>query len=194
MKVNIEATDDILVERYRNGDNAAFGVILQRYKIPVYSYIRSMTNGNYVLTEEIFQETFIKLVMAIRDNQYVETGKLQSWLCTAAHRLVIDNYRKEQTARIDYVQEIYDAAFTDQCDDSIEDKIVKEQIISDAVKLIGYLPQDQQAVLKMRIFENLSFKEIAEQTNVSINTALGRMRYALINIRRLAAEHRIWSE
>lgn len=188
------ATDAELVERYRSGDNASFGIILERYKSSVYSYIRSLTNGNYSLTEEIFQETFIKLVMAIRDNQYEDTGKMQSWLCTAAYRLLIDNYRKEQTGHIDYVEEIFDTSFADYWDDSFEDKLVKEQVLKDAVSLIDFLPVEQQTVLRMRIFDDKSFKEIAEQTDVSINTALGRMRYALINMRRLAAEHHVFSK
>ena len=188
------ATDAELVERYRSGDNASFGIILERYKSSVYSYIRSLTNGNYSLTEEIFQETFIKLVMAIRDNQYEDTGKMQSWLCTAAYRLLIDNYRKEQTGHIDYVEEIFDTSFADYWDDSFEDKLVKEQELKDAVSLIDFLPVEQQIVLRLRIFDDKSFKEIAEQTDVSINTALGRMRYALINMRRLAAEHHVFSK
>ena len=188
------ATDAELVERYRSGDNASFGIILERYKSSVYSYIRSLTNGNYSLTEEIFQETFIKLVMAIRDNQYEDTGKMQSWLCTAAYRLLIDNYRKEQTSHIDYVEEIFDTSFADYWDDSFEDKLVKEQELKDAVSLIDFLPVEQQIVLRLRIFDDKSFKEIAEQTDVSINTALGRMRYALINMRRLAAEHHVFSK
>lgn len=192
MKINNLATDAELVERYRMGDNAAFSVILQRYKNPVYSYIRSLANGNYCLTEDIFQETFIKLVMAIRENQYVENGKLQSWLCTTAYRLLIDNYRKDQSSRVDYVEELFDNAFAGEWDDSIEDKIIREQVINDAVSLIDYLPSEQQQVLKMRIFQDLQFKEIAELTNVSINTALGRMRYALINMRRMASEHHIF--
>jgi len=193
MKTNDCATDAELVERYRSGDDIAFGVLLGRYKNSVYSYISFLTNGNYSLTEEIFQETFIKLVVAIRDNQYEEQGKLNSWLCSAAYRLLIDNYRKEQTSKIDFVEDIFDTAFVELLDDSIEDKIVKEQVIVDTISLIDYLPEDQRTVLKMRIFQGMPFKDIAEQTNVSINTALGRMRYALINMRRMASEHHVWA-
>lgn len=193
MKTNDCATDAELVERYRSGDDIAFGVLLGRYKNSVYSYISFLTNGNYSLTEEIFQETFIKLVVAIRDNQYEEQGKLNSWLCSTAYRLLIDNYRKEQTSKIDFVEDIFDTAFVELLDDSIEDKIVKEQVIVDTISLIDYLPEDQRIVLKMRIFQGMPFKDIAEQTNVSINTALGRMRYALINMRRMASEHHVWA-
>ena len=185
MKSIIQPTDAELVEHYRQGDNAAFGIILERYKTSVYSYIRSLTNGNYTLSEDIFQETFIKLVMAIRDNQYVETGKLYSWLTTAAYRLLIDYYRKDQSCPIDYVEEIYDTVFVEELEDSVEDKIVKEQAIEETVRLIDCLPEDQRDVLRMRIFDDVPFKEIAERTNVSINTALGRMRYALMNMRRM---------
>ena len=180
------ATDAMLVESYRNGDDKAFEVLLNRYKDSVYSYIRSLTNGNYTLTEEIFQETFIKAVMAIRDNQYKETGKMNAWLFTTAYRLVIDHFRRDNNDKLDFVEDIFDSAFADLYDDSIEDKIVHEQIIAETVALIDVLPAEQRQVLKMRIFEDLSFKQIAQQTNVSINTALGRMRYALINMRRLA--------
>ncbi len=183
-----ELTDAELVECYRSGDDASFGFILDRYKTQVYSYIRSLTNGNYALTEDIFQETFIKLVMAIRDNHYFDSGKLYAWLTTAAYRLLIDYYRKDKSCPIDYVGEIFDTAFVEQTDDSIEDIIVREQTIEQTIALIDSLPQDQQAVLRMRIFEDIPFKEIAKQTNVSINTALGRMRYALMNMRRMLSK------
>jgi RNA polymerase sigma-70 factor (ECF subfamily) len=195
MKTLNHLTDDILVKLYVEGNNAAFEVLLTRYQSRVYYYIFQIVRDKE-LTEDIFQETFIKAITTIQQGRYQDSGKFLAWINRIAHNLVIDHFRKqknENTISADsYDYDIFQHA--DISDLSIEDILSNEQVLRDVVKMVNYLPAVQQEVVRMRFFENLSFKEIAEKTEVSINTALGRMRYALLNMRKLATENNVYLE
>lgn len=185
-------TDEQLVADYSKGNNLAFDILLNRHRQSVYGYIY-YTVRNRELAEDIFQDTFIKAVITIRQGRYTETGKFRAWISRIAHNLIIDHFRQEKNentisnddAPVDLLNN------PSLCDGTIEDKIIKNQITSDIRKLISYLPESQREVLEMRYYQDLSFKEIADLTGVSINTALGRMRYAILNIRRMANENSI---
>ena len=184
-----EFTDDELVKSYETGNNLAFEILLLRYKSKVYTYIYLIVR-NRELTEDIFQDTFIKAIATIQQGRYFESGKFLAWINRIAHNLIIDHFRRvknENTFSADAVD--YDIVNnTKHSEKSVEDTISNEQVLADVVHLIAFLPEAQQLVIRMRFFEDLSFKEIAENTDVSINTALGRMRYALLNMRRIANE------
>jgi len=187
-----QLTDDKLVKLYKEGNNKAFEVLLSRYQSKVYAYIYLIVR-NKELAEDIFQDTFIKAIATIQQDRYVESGKFLVWVNRIAHNLIIDYFRHEKNESTFSIEGIptdllNNAKFSEK---STEDIILKEQILADVTRLVDELPLTQQMVVKMRFFENLSFKEIAEKTNVSINTALGRMRYALINIRRLARKKNV---
>lgn len=190
-----QLSDEKLVKLYENGNNSAFEVLLSRYKSKVYTYIFLIVH-NHKLTEDIFQDTFIKAITTIQQGRYVESGRFLAWVNRIAHNLIIDHFRREKnenTFSADSVE--YDVyANAKLSEKSIEDTLFNEQVLTDVVRLIKFLPPSQQEVVKMRFFEDLSFKEIAERTDVSINTALGRMRYALLNIRKIADEHNIYLE
>ncbi|MDR1373228.1 MAG: sigma-70 family RNA polymerase sigma factor [Dysgonamonadaceae bacterium] len=179
--------DEELVVAYAEGNNAAFDVLLNRHQSSIYSYIFFIVR-NKELAEDIFQDTFVKAIVTIKQGRYTETGKFHAWLCRIAHNLIIDCFRQgqnEQTISNDEcdVDLFNNARFSDI---TVEDKMVKEQILSDVKKIVDYLPANQREVLVLRYYQNLSFKEIADITGVSINTALGRMRYAILNMRNIA--------
>ena len=187
--------DDKLVKLYKKGNNQAFEVLLSRYKSKAYTYIYLIVR-NKELTEDIFQDTFIKAIATIQQGRYVESGRFLAWINRIAHNLIIDYFRREKnentfsTDALEY-DFINNAKLSEK---SIEETISTEQILLDVVHLVDFLPASQQEVIRMRFFEDLSFKEIAERTDVSINTALGRMRYALLNMRKLAIENDIQLE
>lgn len=190
-----QLTDEKLVRLYENGNNKAFEILLLRYKSKVYTYIFLFVR-NRELTEDIFQDTFIKAISTIRQGKYIESGKFLAWINRIAHNLIIDHFRREKnenTFSADGVEYdvMNDAKLSEK---SIEDILSNEQVLRDVVQLVEMLPPSQQSVVRMRFFEGLSFKEIAEKTNVSINTALGRMRYALLNMRRIATESDVYLE
>ena len=195
MKNLVQLTDDDLVKLYESGNNKAFEVILNRYKSRVYTYIFLIVR-NKELTEDIFQEAFIKAIATIQQGRYVESGRFLGWINRIAHNLIIDHFRKEKnenTFSTDGLE--YDFVNNSKYSEkSFEDVINNEQVLQDVVHLVNYLPDSQQVVVRMRFFEDLSFKEIADRTNVSINTALGRMRYALMNMRRIANENNVQLE
>ena len=195
MKNLVQLTDDDLVKLYESGNNKAFEVILNRYKSRVYTYIFLIVK-NKELTEDIFQEAFIKAIATIQQGRYVESGRFLGWINRIAHNLIIDHFRKEKnenTFSTDGLE--YDFVNNSKYSEkSFEDVINNEQVLQDVVHLVNYLPDSQQEVVRMRFFEDLSFKEIADRTNVSINTALGRMRYALMNMRRIANENNVQLE
>ena len=145
------------------------------------------------MAEDIFQETFVKVIMTIKQNRYTESGKFKAWIMRIAHNLIIDNYRQERIENTISNDEVEVDLFNNMklCDDSIEDHMVRQQALKDVRKLVEFLPENQREVLVMRYYQDLSFKEIADITGVSINTALGRMRYALLNMRRMAEENKI---
>jgi len=188
-------TDDELVKLYEKGNNTAFEILLTRYKSKVYSYI-FMIVRNKELTEDIFQDTFIKAIATIQQGRYVESGRFLGWVNRIAHNLIIDYFRREKNENTFSADSVdYDIVNNAKLSEkSFEDTLSNEQVLVDVVRLIEFLPQSQQSVVRMRFFEDLSFKEIAERTDVSINTALGRMRYALLNMRRIAAEKDVYLE
>lgn len=184
-----QMTDDVLVTMYAKGNNQAFDILLDRYKNKLYSYIYFIVR-NEELTEDIFQETFVKAIVTIQQGRYTADGKFSAWLTRIAHNLVIDFFRQERNENVVSNDETETDLFNNVnlSDDNIETQLVNEQVLRDVKRLMDALPDNQREVVYMRFYQDLSFKEIAEITGVSINTALGRMRYALLNIRRMAEE------
>jgi RNA polymerase sigma-70 factor (ECF subfamily) len=178
--------DNELVQRFIEGDQNSLEILIHRHKSRVYSYILLIVK-NQELAEDIFQETFIKVIRSLKRGKYVENGKFISWVLRISHNLIIDHFRKEKLQGTVSNDSLEVDIFNSQkfSDFTIEDEMVNNQILSEVKELIKELPEDQQQVIYMRHYMGLSFKEIAEQTDVSINTALGRMRYALINLRKL---------
>ncbi len=192
MQIFNKHSDDQLVAAYANGNNEAFDTLLQRHKSRVYNYIYQMVRERN-LAEDIFQETFVKAIMTIRQGRYTETGKFPAWITRIARNLVIDYFRQEKAeAAVSSDDENFDVLNRKELsEDTVEDIMIDNQIQADLRRLIRHLPKSQRQVLVMRYYRNLSFKEIAEATGVSINTALGRMRYAILNLRRIASENAI---
>lgn len=185
-------TDEELVVSYSNGNNLAFDELLHRHQKNVYNYIYFIIR-NRELTEDVFQETFIKAIMTIKQGRYTENGKFRAWIMRIAHNLIIDHFRQEKNENTVSNEETEVDLFNNPalCDATIEDHLIYTQILEDVRKLIAYLPDTQREVLEMRYYQGLSFKEISEQKGVSINTALGRMRYAILNMRKMAEENGI---
>jgi RNA polymerase sigma-70 factor (ECF subfamily) len=182
-------SDNELVQLYINGDHSSIDILIDRHKNRVYSYILLIVK-NQNLAEDIFQDTFIKVIRSLKYGKYVENGKFISWVLRISHNLIIDHFRREKlngiVSRDSSETDVFNSPrFSDE---NIEDRMVMEQILFEVKELIKELPEDQQQVIFMRHYQGFSFKEIADLTNVSINTALGRMRYALINLRKLIKE------
>lgn len=192
METLITMTDEQLVCDYSNGNNLAFDILLERHKRSVYNYI-FFTVRKRELAEDIFQETFIKAIVTIKQGCYTESGKFRAWISRIAHNLIIDHFRQEKNENTVSNDEAPVDLLNNPtlCDGTIEDELIKVQITSDIRKLISFLPENQREVLEMRYYQDLSFKEIADQIGVSINTALGCMRYAILNMRRMAEENNI---
>lgn len=189
MKEVNNMTDEQLIHLYANGDENGLRVLIDRYKSKIYTSIYMRVKDEFV-AEDIFQETFIKVINTIKSGGYNEEGKFLSWVMRIAYNMVIDFFRKEKRSPTVMNNEGYDIfEVMDFADDDTERQMVKKQMDTDLKKLIQLLPDDQKEVLIMRHFCDMSFKDIAEISNVSINTALGRMRYALQNLRKLIEEH-----
>jgi len=187
----IALSDNELITRYVAGDENALKQLINRHQKKIFSYIL-MSVKNRELAEDIFQDTFIKVINTLKSDNYKEEGKFLQWVMRIANNLKIDYYRKVQ--RMPVFESNSDFNIFDVLngtDPSIEQKIITEQIYSDVKNLVQYLPEEQREVLEMRIYDDVSFKDIAEITGVSINTALGRMRYALINLRKLIKEKHV---
>ncbi len=184
--------DENLVRAYAKGSNEAFDTLLKRYKDRIYSYIFRVVKNDDT-ANDIFQETFVKAIMTIKQGRYTENGKFPAWITRIAHNLIIDFYRQEKSENMQStdLEDVNVLNRKELCESTIEDIMVADQITSDVKQLISELPDLQREVLNMRYYQNLSFKEIAELTGVSINTALGRMRYAIINLRRMAKEKEV---
>jgi len=182
-------TDEELVVVYAQGNNSAFDILLNRHRDTVYSYIYFIVK-NRELAEDIFQETFVKAIVTIKQGRYTENGKFRAWISRIAHNLIIDNYRQEKNEQTISNDDCEIDLFNNYklSEGTIEDEMIKTQILMDVKKLVDYLPNNQREVLLLRYYQDLSFKEIADITGVSINTALGRMRYAILNMRRMAEE------
>jgi RNA polymerase sigma factor (sigma-70 family) len=189
--LNSVLSDQELVKNYLNGDNASFEILLTRHKSRVFAFIMSKIK-NRDLSEDIFQDTFIKVINSLQKGKYNEEGKFLPWMMRIAHNLMIDHFRKE--AKMRKVRPTAEFDIFDVLDDgnkNQEEVMMQTQVHADLKVLIEQLPEDQKEVLKMRYFEDLSFKQISNLTETSINTALGRMRYALINLRKLAEKQHI---
>lgn len=182
-------SDQNLVQSYIKGDHSAIEVLINRHRSKVYTYIL-LTIKNQQLAEDLFQETFIKVIQSLRGGKYKDNGKFLSWVIRIAHNLIIDHFRKEKQlnsiSNDDTEVDLFNSKKLSE--DNIEELIISSQIRSEIRTLINELPDDQREVVLLRHYGGLSFKEIADQTDVSINTALGRMRYALINLRKLIQE------
>lgn len=184
--------DRELLGRYLAGDSSAMSQLIERHSRRVRDYIRMMVK-DHDLAEDIFQDTFIKVVRVIDEGRYVDNGKFLSWVLRIAHNQVIDYFRsRKQQKSVSESDAGYDVLGTLRfAEKSVEDRLMGEQTEREIRALVELLPAEQRDVVRMRYYHNLSFKEIAEQTGVSINTALGRMRYALINLRRLIQEKKM---
>lgn len=185
-------SDKELISGYLSGDQSNLEKLINRHQNRVFAYILMVVKDKH-LADDIFQDTFIKVVNTLRSGSYKEEGKFIQWVMRIAHNLIIDHFRKSKRIPvIENKNEDFDIFSSLRLtDDSIEDRMIIEQIHEDVRKLIEYLPAEQKEVLMMRHYSGMSFKDIAEQTDVSINTALGRMRYALINLRKLIEKKEI---
>lgn len=182
-------TDDKLVASYAKGNNEAFDILLKRHQDKVFNYIFKIVK-NEDIANDIFQDTFVKAIITIKQGRYTENGKFPAWISRIAHNLIIDYYRQEKSENMQScdVEDVDILNKKELSEETIEDVIITDQIHSDVKHLVKILPDLQREVLLMRYYKNMSFKEIAEATGVSINTALGRMRYAILNMRRIAEE------
>lgn len=189
MKSYKNHSDEELVKLYVQGNNEAFDALLSRYNTKVYNYIYGFVH-NEALAEDLFQETFIKAIITLKQGGYSESGKFSSWLMRIAHNKVFDVFRLEKhdntVSNDEYDVDLYD--YSQLLESNIEDNIVADQTIDELNYLITLLNEDQREIIRMRYYQELSFKEISDITGVSINTALGRMRYAILNLRKLAEE------
>lgn len=185
-------TDYELITSYIKGDNRSIELLILRHKSKVYSYI-SLYIRSRDLADDIFQDTFMKVVQSIRAGRYQDDGRFLSWVMRISHNLIIDHFRREKQLGLvlndDYESDLFNSKRL--ADDNVEDVMVRRQVLRDVRRLIGELPEDQREVVIMRHYAGMSFKEIADMTGVSINTALGRMRYALINMRKTMSEKNI---
>ena len=182
-------SDQTLVEQFISGDSKSFEVLLERHKSRLFSYIIYTVKDRHK-AEDIFQETCIKAITTMKNGRYSESGRFLPWMTRIAHNLIIDHFRQEKQLNICSTDSFSIPLLNSSrySESNIEDMLVQDQIYADVRNLIDYLPEEQKEVILLRHYGDLSFKEIAEHTNVSINTALGRMRYALINLRRLIKE------
>ena len=187
----VQLSDSLLVNNYVNGDENALTILINRHQSKIFGFIYSKISDRDI-SNDIFQDTFIKVIKTLKSNSYNEEGKFLPWVMRIAHNLVIDHFRKNKKMPIFRETEEF-SIFSIMSDDSltIENKIIKEQVETDLKKLIQELPEDQKEVLVMRMYQDMSFKEISEITGVSINTALGRMRYALMNMRKIIDKHQV---
>lgn len=183
--------DSVLVSNYIKGDECALGTLIERHKQRIYSFIYSKVLDRDI-TEDIFQDTFIKVIKTLKKGNYNEEGKFLPWVMRISHNLVIDHFRKNN--RMPKYENNSDFNIFSVLSDTnlnAENRIIKTQVEHDVRRLVDELPEDQKEVLLMRMYQDMSFKEISEKTGVSINTALGRMRYALINLRKVIDKHNI---
>jgi len=190
MKYSINS-DALLVSAYVNGDESALGELIARHKDRIYRFIYSKVYDRDV-TEDIFQDTFVKVINTLKKGNYNEEGKFLPWVMRIAHNLVIDYFRRnKRMPKFESNDDFNIFSVLSDGDLNAERSMIKDQVQKDVQRLIEELPEDQKEVLIMRIYKDMSFKEISEQTGVSINTALGRMRYALINLRKVIDKHQI---
>ena len=191
MKNQAVMTDEELALSYVNGDNRAFDELLLRNQSKIFSYILFVVRDRDT-ADDIFQETFVKVVVKLQQGKYIPSGKFSAWVLRIAHNVIMDLYRGQKSQKIiDAVDDndLSNIAGSDMIIGNVENQFVNTQVLSDVRKMMNLLPTTQREVVYMRYFQQMSFKEIADTTNVSINTSLGRMRYAILNLRRMAREH-----
>lgn len=188
-------TDSLLISRYQKGDENALSILISRHQKELFSFIFYKLMDEE-LANDVFQDTFMKIIVSLKEGRYNDDGKFILWAKRIAHNLIIDHYRlkskhikvSETTYENDEFS-IFD--LLKETEENIEERLITNQIYDDLMKMLVFLPENQQEVIKLRFFDGLSFKEIAEQTNTSINTTLGRVRYALINMRKIMEENQI---
>lgn len=188
--VDMNIPDSLLVEKYREGNQYALSELIKRHESRIYAFINSKTK-NREISNDIFQETFIKVIRTLKNDSYKEEEKFLSWVLRISYNLIVDHYRKAKKMPMSRdTEEI--SVFSKMSDNSlnIEDKIILNQLEVDFEKLIGELVENQKEVVMMKIYYNMTFKEIAEEKEISINTALGRMRYAIINMRKIIEKNK----
>ena len=184
--------DNVLITQYLSGSNEAFDTLLSRYKQRIYSFIYSKIKDKEIV-DDIFQDTFIKVIKSLKKGTYNEEGRFLSWVMRIAHNLIVDHFRRKKRMPMYNSHDSACDVFYKMSEPSknVEDSLIDTQIKCDLNTLMLELPQNQLEVLRMRLYQDMSFKEIAERTNVSINTSLGRMRYGLINLRKLIDERNL---
>jgi RNA polymerase sigma-70 factor (ECF subfamily) len=188
---NVQTSDALLVKNYIAGDENSLSILINRHQSKIYGFIYSKLSDRDI-ADDIFQDTFIKVIKTLKSNSYNEEGKFLPWVMRISHNLIIDYYRKNK--KMPMFRETEDFSIFSIMSDNvpnIESQLITSQVESDLRKLIEELPADQKEVLVMRMYQDLSFKEISELTGVSINTALGRMRYAIMNLRKVIDKHQI---
>ena len=191
-KIIPQTSDSVLIERYLDGNEIALEYIINKHQQKIFNFIYSKVHDREI-SEDIFQETFIKVIKTLKNGVYNEEGKFLPWVMRISHNLVIDFFRKNNRIKtINSKEDIDIFQFISDGSPNAENVLINDQIIKDIQKLIQELPDDQKEVLIMRLYRDMSFKEIAENTKVSINTALGRMRYAIINLRKLIKENKLF--
>ncbi len=197
MEANKSSTDQVLVKQYLAGNEVAFEILLGRYKDRIFSYLMSLLK-NRKLAEDVFQDAFFKIIKTLKKGKYNEEGKFLPWAMRIAHNLAIDQFRKQK--KMPTVGQTTSKSEDDDFDifslvkieeNNVEDQMIDDQIKNDVTKLLDHLPDEQREIVFLRHFKEMSFKDIAEMKNISINTALGRMRYALINLRKIIEEHKV---
>jgi len=186
-----EMTDEELALSYIDGNNRAFDLLLSRNQSKLFSYILFVVRDRD-MADDVFQETFVKVICKLQQHKYVTNGKFSSWIMRIAHNVIMDWYREQKIEKIvepTQTNDLSNINVNDLLDSNIENEYVNTQVMNDVKKIMNMLPAPQREVVFMRFYQDLSFKEIADLTNVSINTALGRMRYATLNMRRMAKAH-----
>lgn len=186
-------TDEELAMAYIEGNNRAFDLLLQRTQSKLFSYILFVVR-DHDKAEDVFQETFVKVITKLNQRKYTTSGKFSAWLMRIAHNVIMDNYREQRAQNIvepTQGNDLSNISSKDLLDTNVENRYVNEQVLSDVKKMMNQLPTTRREVVYMRFYQEMSFKEIAETTGVSINTSLGRMRYAVLNMRRMAKQHHI---
>ena len=186
-----EMTDEQLALSYISGNNRAFDLLLSRTQSKLFTYIMFVVRDHDV-ANDIFQETYMKVIVKLQQGKYTNSGKFSAWIVRIAHNVIMDWYREQKMEKIVEPTEDNDLSNlggNDLLDLNVENHFVNEQVLADVKKMMNMLPPSQREVVFMRFYQEMSFKEIAEATNVSINTALGRMRYAILNLRRMAKQH-----
>jgi RNA polymerase sigma-70 factor, ECF subfamily len=197
MEINKKSSDQELIRSYLEGNDLAFEILLSRYKDRIFSYLISLVK-NKKIAEDIFQDAFFKIINTLQKGKYNEEGKFLPWAMRIAHNLAIDHFRKikkmpmvSQNPSKNEDDDFDIFSVLNMQESSIEDSIIEEQIHKDVRNIIDYLPKEQREIIIMRHFKEMSFKDIAESKSISINTALGRMRYALINLRKIIENNKV---